>query len=425
MRTAIATCIACVLFVSAINASLAGDWSGFRGPNSSGIGEGEKLPLKWSNKENLQWKTKLPGPGSSSPITVGDKVFVTCYSGYGQSRNDPGSQDNLKRHLVCIDQNSGKILWDKSVKSVARESSILSFGLSEHGYASSTPVSDGENVYVFFGKTGVLAFDLNGKQLWETSVGTGSASRSFGTAASPLLYKNMVIINAAEESESLIALNKKTGAEVWKVDGSALAGSLSTPIIVETKQGNQELVINAPYEVWGMNPDTGKLKWYAETKVDTNSCPSLVTKDGIVYVIGGRSGGRAAIRLGGKGDVTKSNVLWSTNGGSYVSSPVLYKGNLYWINDRGVAYCVDAKTGKEVAKKRLGGQFYASLVLIKDKLYAVSRFSGTYVLEATPTLTQVAHNELSDESDFSASPAVSDGQLILRSNKYLYCVAAE
>jgi outer membrane protein assembly factor BamB len=128
------------------------------------------------------------------------------------------------------------------------------------------------------------------------------------------------------------------------------------------------------------------------------------------------------VRLGGKGDVTKSNVIWSTRGGSYVSSPVLHKGHLYWFTDRGIAMCVDAKTGKEVARKRLGGSFYASAVLIDGKLYAVSRRDGTYVIEATPELTEVAHNRLSDKSEFSASPAVSDGQLILRSDKYLYCI---
>lgn len=177
--------------------------------------------------------------------------------------------------------------------------------------------------------------------------------------------------------------------------------------------------------MWSLNPDTGKLKWYAETKVDMNAVPSPITQDGICFVIGGRSGGRAAIRLGGKGDVTETNVLWSTTVGSYVSSPVLHNGHLYWVNDRGIAFCVDAETGKEVAKKRIGGQFYASVVLIKEKLYAVSRFDGTYILEATPELTQVAHNRLSDESDFSGSPAVSDGQLILRSDKYLYCIEAK
>jgi outer membrane protein assembly factor BamB len=147
MKTVFVSCIASVLFVSAIDAASAGDWPGFRGPNGSGIGEGEKLPLKWSNKENLQWKTKLPGPGSSSPITVGDKVFVTCYSGYGESYDNPGSQDNLKRHLVCIDQKSGKILWDKSVKATVREDRFSGIGIPEHGYSSSTPVSDGDNIY--------------------------------------------------------------------------------------------------------------------------------------------------------------------------------------------------------------------------------------------------------------------------------------
>ena len=162
--------------------------------------------------------------------------------------------------------------------------------------------------------------------------------------------------------------------------------------MVKNTKGEDELVISVPYEVWSLNPLDGKLKWYAETRVDTNSCPTVVIRDGVVYVIGGRSGGRAAIRTGGKGDVTKSNVLWSTRGGSYVPSPVLHKGHLFWINDRGVAYCVDIKSGKELAKKRIGGQFYDSTVLIKDKIYAVSRFGGTYVLEATPELKQVAHN---------------------------------
>ena len=185
------------------------------------------------------------------------------------------------------------------------------------------------------------------------------------------------------------------------------------------------MLISVPFEVWSLNPDTGKLNWYAATDIDTNSVPTVVSKDGIAYVIGGRRGGRAAIRLGGSGDVTETDVLWSTRGGSYVPSPVFYQGHLYWVNDGGIAFCVDTKTGKPVTTKRLGGQFYASIVLIGDKLYAVSRFTGTYVLEAQPELKQIAHNTLSDESDFSASPAVSDGQLIIRSNKYLYCIQAK
>jgi outer membrane protein assembly factor BamB len=421
MRTAIATCITCVLFVATIDEASAGDWSGFRGPNSSGIGDGEKLPLKWSDKENLQWKTSLPGPGSSSPITVGDKVFVTCYSGYGASRSNPGSQDSLKRHLVCIDQKSGDILWDKSVKSVARESSILNFGLSDHGYTSSTPVSDGENIYVFFGKSGVLAFDLKGNQLWETSVGTGSAPRSCGSAARPLLYKNMVIINAAEESESLIALNKKTGAEIWKIDGSGLVGSLSTPILVETKEGNQELVINAPYEVWGLNPDTGNFCGTPKPFRDGPSTPRwwLMMAWSMPWVTA------AAVRVGGKGDVTKTHVLWTANLGSYVTSPVVHEGLLYWVSEQGQACCLKADSGETVYRSRISGRgnCYASTVLAGGKLITVSRSNGTYVLAVGEKFEQLARNKLEgDNTDFNGSPAVSNGRLFLRSNQALYCI---
>lgn len=200
---------------------------------------------------------------------------------------------------------------------------------------------------------------------------------------------------------------------------------LPLPVVVGNGQGTDELIISVPYEVWSLNPRSGKLKWFAETDVDTNSCPAAVSQDGIVYVIGGRSGGRIAIRTGGKGDVGESKVLWSRQGGSYVPSPILHNGHLYWINDQGIAYCVDANTGEEVSKKRLGRQFYASTVLVNDKLYVVSRFDGTYILEATPELAQIAHNTLGDNSDFSANPSVSDGQLILRSDTYLYCIQSE
>jgi hypothetical protein len=406
--------ILCVCFSSPLKAA---DWPRFRGPTGQGISSDAKVPIEWSDTKNLKWKLKLPGKGFSSPIVVGDYVFVTCYS------QAEGDLEDLQRHLLCVQRHTGNIVWSKIVPSAAPEARGPGFG-TRHGFASHTPVSDGERVYVLFGNTGVLAFDMMGERLWQQDVGRENAAM-FGSGASLILYKDRLIVTAGDESESIRALDKKTGKELWKAEAASLSRCYCTPLVVKNAKGADELVISVPYEVWSLSPDNGKLKWYAETQVDTNSSPSLVSQDGIVYVIGGRRGGRAAIRTGGKGDVTKSNVLWSTSGGSYVPSPVLYKGHLYWINDSGVAYCVDVKTGKEVAKKRIGGQFYASAVLIKDKLYVVSRFRGTYVFTATPKLTQVAHNKLTDESDFSASPAVSDGQFILRSDKYLYCIQAE
>ncbi len=404
----------CIALTSPLTAA---DWPGFRGPGSSGISSDTNVPTQWSDTKNLKWKLELPGAGFSSPIVVGETVFVTCYSG------TPGDRGNLERYLVCVDRRQGKILWSKAVPSAAPEKRGPAFGTS-HGYASHTPVSDGERVYVLFGNTGVLAFDMQGEPLWQKSVGAESAAM-FGSAASPILYKDLLIVTAAAESESIRAFDKRTGEEVWKAEAAPLSRCYGTPVIAENTSGEDELLISVPYEVWSLDPDTGKFNWYAATKVDMNSCPSLVAQDAVAYAIGGRSGARAAIRIGGKDDVTETNVLWSMTGGSYVPSPVLYEGHLYWVRDRGVAVCVDAKTGEEVATKRLDGRFYASVVLIEDKLFAVSRFSGTYVLEATPKFTQVAHNELSDESDFSGSPAVTDGQLILRSDKNLYCIEAE
>ncbi|MBQ17736.1 MAG: serine/threonine protein kinase [Planctomycetaceae bacterium] len=399
--------------------SAAADWPRFRGSAGIGVSAETKVPTSWSDTTNLKWKLALPGKGFSSPIIVGNKVLVTCYSGQANALRP---SDSLKRHLVCVDRQQGKVVWSKAVASAVRESRGASFG-TQHGFASHTPVSDGERVYVLFGKTGVLVFDLEGKLAWKAAVGTG-ASR-FGSAASPIVYKNLLIVAASAESKSIWAFDRKTGKPVWKNDSTNLGldRSYATPVIAKNAMGRDELVLSVTYETWSLDPATGKLNWYAETEVDTNACPSVVVHENVAYVIGGRSpGGRAAIRLGGSGDVTKTHVLWSKTGGSYVASPVFHGGHLYWLNDRGIAFCVDAKSGEEVLKKRVGGQFYASMLLLNNQLVAVSRFGGTRILEASPKMTQVALNKLSDTSDFSGSPAIADGQMILRSDEFLYCI---
>jgi outer membrane protein assembly factor BamB len=389
----------------------AADWPRFRGPQGDGTSSDKGVPTEWSASKNLKWKLQLPGKGFSSPIVVGKSVFVTAYSGSGSK---------VDRHIVCVDRETGDITWSKSVEGVSDGGGP---GFAYHGQASHTPVSDGERIYVMFGSNGVIAFDLAGNQLWQQKLGNERASR-FGTASSPILHGKNVIVTAGAESESIRAFDKMTGKEVWKTEAGSLSGSYSTPLIVPNSEGVEELLLSVPYEVWSLNPATGKLRWFAETKVDTAACCSLIAHDGIAYIIGGRGGGRTAVRLGGKNDAA-DNVIWSQYGGSYVPSPIFYKGNLYWINDRGIATCVDAKTGKQINSKRIGGRFYASVVLIDDKIYAVSRFDGTYVLKATPEFEQIALNKLSDDSDFSGSPAVSDGQLFIRSEESLYCIATD
>jgi outer membrane protein assembly factor BamB len=406
----------CGVFLTSIvlcNRTTAGDWARFRGPNGAATSSDSKIPTRWSDRENLKWKLALPGKGFSSPIVVGNRVFVTCYTGSGNNLS------NLKRYLVCVDRHKGTALWTKVVPAVLPEFRERG-GFGGHGYASHTPVSDGERVYVLFGTTGVLAFDMKGEKLWQQSVGK-ETNAMFGSASSPILYKDLLIVTAGSESTTIRAFDKKTGKEVWKAVAGPLSGCYGTPIIVKNKEGEDELLVSVRNETWSMNPLTGKLRWYAPTRVDTAACTSVVAADGIAYAVGGRQGGRTAIKLGGKGDAGK-NVLWSTRGGSYVSSPVVYKGHLLWVDNGGIAHCVDVKTGNEEGRERLGGAYYASVVLVGDKLYAVSRFDGTRVLEANPKLKEIAHNRLSDSSDFSGSPAISDGQLFLRSDRYLYCI---
>ena len=408
------------------------DWTQFRGPNGSGIAADCNVPATWSDTQNLQWKTALPGRGSSSPIICGGRVFVTCYSGYGDG-NEAATPDKLVRHLLCLDRKNGKITWDQTVPAEMPEDPYSGF-ITEHGYASSTPVTDGERVYVFFGKTGALAFDFTGKQLWKINLGKQSSHRHWGSGASPLLYKNLLIVNASDESRSLHALDKMTGTEVWKVDSNNLDLCFGTPALMDCGDGRTDLVLALPSELWGLDPATGKLRWSAKTGIGGNVSPSVAVAEGVIYVTGGfPQQGTVAIRGGGKDDVTKTNVLWSSDIASYVPSPVISGGNLYFVTDRAVAICMDAKTGKVIYKEPLpdisasgrgGKPVYSSTILANGNFIVVTRKKGAFTFKPGTSFAVTAHNILaSDDSDFNATPAVSGKQLFLRSNKFVYCIS--
>jgi outer membrane protein assembly factor BamB len=405
----------------AMEAAQAADWLGFRGPGGLGVAPDKNLPTTWGPTKNVVWKTALPGPGASSPIVVGKKIFVTCYQGYGDGNNAADMKD-LKLVLVCLDR-AGKILWQRETPVELPEEPYRSY-LANHGYASSTPVSDGQHVYVFFGKTGVFAYDLDGKQLWRQSVGTGK--HAWGSGTSPILYKDLVIVNAAVESGSLVALNKKDGARVWAAEG--MEYSWNTPLVVTLPGGRQELVVSVYNRVLGFDPDKGSLLWEA-SGIEDYVCPSIVAHNGVVYVIGARDNAAMAIRAGGKGDVSGTHVLWKIHKGSNVSSPVYHDGHLYWASDnRGVVYCVRADNGQVAYEAKLDPdpeRIYASPVAADGKLYFVSRTQGAYVLAAEPKYRLLAHNVLDEGSVFNASPALADGQIFLRSDRHLYCVGSK
>lgn len=417
-----------LMALAAVPSSLpSADWSRFRGPNGSAVSDETGLPVTWNDKENIAWKVDLPGPGSSSPIVSGDRVYVTCYSGYGVDREDPGNLADLKRNLLCLGLADGQIVWQKEIPATVPEDPYRGM-LTDHGYASSTPATDGERIFVSCGKSGVVAFDKDGTQLWQTSVGTGSAIMGWGSGTSLLLYKNLVIVNANAESEAIVALDKATGKEVWKTPATGYAGSWSTPVLADLPGGGQDLVVLMPGEIWGLDPNDGALLWFFPG-VRGGANTSLVTKDGIVYAISGGPGGSGsvAVRAGGHDDVSKTHLVWQETLGSYVPSPVAVGEHLFWTDDRGTAYCVDAKTGEQVYRERLpnAGNVYASVVAADGKLYVPSRANGTFVLAAGPEFKVLAHNVLeSDSTDFNATPALADGRLLLRSNQALYCIAA-
>jgi outer membrane protein assembly factor BamB len=429
-RTAIAAAgLVTLSLATFVQSGRAEDWPRFRGPNGTGISDAH-LPTTWSESENLRWKTKLPGFGSSSPIVVGSRIFITCYSGYGAGDSGSGRSEALRRHLVCVERQTGHVLWTGTVNAASPEDDFNGY-LTEHGYASNTPTSDGERVYAFFGKSGVVAFDMEGKKLWTVHVGKESSDRRWGSAASLILCGELLIVNASEESNSIRALDKRTGKLAWKAEAKLLELAYDTPALVTTKAGRMDLAIAVPGEVWGLDPDRGKLRWRAETKLLGNICPSPVVDGDTVYVFGGvRSSGSYAVRAGGKGNVTASNVVWSSRNSSYVSTPVLFERHLYWVDDRGLAWCVDAATGKTSYRQRVPGlqtggrPVYASPVVAGDKLVVVTRWDGTLVLPARPEFKILARNRFAgDESDFNATPAISDNELFLRSNQALYCVA--
>ncbi len=327
------------------------------------------------------------------------------------------------RHVVCLNRADGKILWSRQETPKLPESRYQGNG-ARHGYSSSTPTSDGERLFVFFGNTGVYCFDFDGNPLWRSDVGSGQ--NSWGSSNSLLLYKDMLIVNASVESKSLVALDKNTGKEVWRAEG--IRGSWNTPVLVEAPGGGTELVVCIPQTVLGFDPDTGKELWRCEGIPDRGYvCPSVVAHDGVVYAIGGRKNTALAVRAGGRGDVTKTHELWRTNKGSNVSSPVYYQGHLYWMHDKqGIFFCLDAKNGQTVFAERVAprpGGMYSSALVADGKVYCVSQHDGTFVFAAKPEYELLAHNVFADDdSRCNACPAVSDGQLLLRSDTYLYCV---
>ncbi|MGJ8696197.1 MAG: PQQ-binding-like beta-propeller repeat protein [Verrucomicrobiaceae bacterium] len=403
-------------------------WPQFRGADGVAAIDGAAIPMEWGEGKNVKWKTELPGPGSSSPVFWGNRLFVTCYTGYGIDERNLGEPEDLGRMLLCLDRANGKVLWKKEVPLANPEDDYRGF-LTEHGYASPTPVTDGTHVFAFFGKSGVHAFTMNGEKVWSKEVGDSSSNRRWGSAASPILYGNLLIVNASDEAESIMAFDKATGEEKWRYESGQLELTYNTPILHSLDSGKVELVIAAPDELIALDPKTGEKLWWAKTEIPGNISPSVVSAEGLLFTTGGHpKKGSIAIKGGGSGDMT-DKILWRSKTFSYVPSAVFQNGHLYWVNDGAEVISMNLKSGEtvtrrevEAIKKRKKFSFYASIVRVGDKLIAVSRRNGTFVFEADKEMKLVGINSLGDESDFNATPALAKDALYLRSNEAVYCI---
>lgn len=407
------------------------DWPRFRGPLGNATASSASIPSNWSPAANLAWKTALPGPGASSPIIVDGKVFVTCYSGYGLSQENPGDIENLLRHVVCVELATGKKLWQKDVPVSLPEDPYSGIGVTAHGYASHTPVSDGKRVFAFFGKSGVHAFDLDGNKLWQAEAGKESDPTKWGSSSSPVVHENILIVTASAESQSIIGFDTETGNEVWRQEAKGLDGMWGTPSLVDAGD-HSELVMCVAGEMWGMNPQTGELLWYADA-AGQQAYTSILQDGGRVFAFTGRGGGSIAVETGGSGNVSESKTIWTGRETSSFASPVRHQSKLYVIA-RNIATVVDAETGKKVEQFRLngametGGRFgsldYPSPIVAGDRMFYMNGSGQMFVFELGENTKQIALNRFTEEKEvFWGSPAVSDSKLVVRSQKYLYCVA--
>lgn len=397
------------------------NWARFRGPNGSGVSADVDVPLEWSGTKNIVWKTPLPGPGASSPIVFGDHIYLTCYTGYGLDRDKPGNPADLKYHLLCVNRKDGKILWSAVTPSSGEITPYTSFTIQMHGYASSTPVADESGVYVFFGTTGLLAYSHAGEQLWKASC--GNDTHVYGTAASPIVHEDLVIVHAEVESQALIAFDRKTGKERWRLPNAGGKGnSWGTPGIFELNNRRELVYPHRFSRIAGVDPLKGTKLWEYETETGrVNAC--LVAHKDMLFVLSGPVPQSLALRIR-NGEATK---LWHyPTRGAYITSPIFHEGRLYWVHDGRTAYCLEAESGKEIYRERLlpdSGDVYAGAVLAGGRIYYVSRDNGTYVVPAEPRFELLAHNKIeTDKSVFNGTPAVAEGQLFLRSDRFLYCV---
>lgn len=400
------------------------NWPAWRGDAAgSGVSSDKDVPVVWNATDNVKWKVALPAPGNSSPIVWGDRVFIT-----------QASEDGQKRSVVSFKRSNGEKLWESSITYKEPEESH-----ETNPQASSSPVTDGQRVIAWFGSAGVFCFDFAGKELWHRDL--GKQKHQWGYGASPVLYKDLCILNFGPgERAFLVALNKKTGETAWQVDipqiqpkertdgfagkSDGVIGSWSTPIIIQAN-GRDELVMSYPGRVRAFDPNTGKELWYCDG-LNPLVYTSPIYGEGLVVAMGGFYGNHLAVKPGGQGDVTSTHRVWhQVRGKSGIGTGVIYKGHIFLMT-ASLASCLELKTGKLVWEERVKGSgassdSWSSMVLVGDRIYLLNHSAETVVLRASPKFEVIAINPLEGERA-NSSIAISEGDVFIRTHEHLWCI---
>ncbi len=429
--------------VAAGSSTFAGDWPQFRGPGSAGVSDEAGLPTHWGPTTNIHWKAVIPGVAWSSPIVWGDRVFVTTAVSDAEQEaprkglyfggDRPRPRDTIYRwELIALDRDDGSVVWRRVAKTGKPTTPIH----LKNSYASETPVTDGERVYAWFGAAGLFCYDLDGQLVWQKDLGTFPTRLGWGTASSPAIDGDRLFVQCDNEERSfLVAFNKKTGEELWRVDRDEKS-SWSTPLVWKNAQ-RTELVTSATNRVRSYDPASGQLLWEL-SGMSVITCPTPVAGRELLYVSSGyvldTRRPLLAIRPGGSGDITlgdseSSNaaVAWRQKlGGPYNPSPLVYGDLVYVLYDRGFFACFDAKTGKPVYDKQRidpgAGGFTASPWAYDGKVFCLNEDGDTYVIQAGREFKLMGKNSLDEMC--MASPAIAHGSLFVRGLKHLYCIRA-
>lgn len=383
------------------------NWPRWRGPQQDGHSIESGFPSSWTASD-VKWKSKLPGVGQSSPVVWGTRIFLTAAMPKGN-----------ERVVFCVDRASGKIEWQTSVWKGEPEPTHRM-----NGFASATCVTDGQHVYAFFGKGGGLfCLTVEGKLVWTKAL--GDFTGPWGTASCPVLVGDLVIQNCdSDVAACLIAFDKTTGEQAWKVDRENFRG-WSTPILIEAN-GREELVLQGHTGVRAYAPPTGKQLWF-QTGTKGRGTPTVTPGHGMLYVTPGRPGVSFALKPGGSGDVSKSHVVWkAARKGRDLPSPIVVGDYVLMMGMRGgILTCYNAKTGDPLWQARVGGNHSASPIAFDGKAAFISEAGEVVVVEPGPEATIVSTNSVdaSDDEIFRASITPSKKELFLRSSSVLYCVS--